>query len=99
MSIKEQYEFITHEVTERIVTDRTMYCDVCGKEIVKNASYWEVIMGCFDTAYDYHDYDDEPLDVCSDMCLMTKFFEFSDKSSKSDWDADYFEVERKINRG
>lgn len=95
MSIKEQYEFITHEVTERIVTDKTRYCDVCGKEIAKNNLYWEVSTGrynCFDY---YDDYDD---DVCSDLCLTTKFFEYINKSSKGDYDRDYFEVETQINR-
>lgn len=95
MSIKEQYEFITHEVTERIVTNMTMYCDVCGKVIAKNDSYWEVRTGHYDIGYGYNN---EYFDVCSDMCLTTKFFEYADKSSKSDWDTEYFEVETKINR-
>ena len=94
MSIKEQYEFITHEVTERVVTGKTMYCDVCGKEIAKNALYWEVATD-YDDAYDFHDYDQE--DVCSDTCLLTKFFEYVDSSSKNKHYYESFEVESKIN--
>ena len=98
MSIKEQYEFFTHEVTERVVTDRTMYCDVCGKEIAKNASYWEVSTGHYDCYDGCYDNDDGCFDVCSDMCLTAKFFEYTDKSSKSNYDTEYFEVETKVNR-
>ena len=56
----------------------------------------------FDT-FSHYDYgfneldDDECFDVCSDMCLMTKFFEYSNKSSKGDWDAEYFNVITKTN--
>lgn len=97
MSIKEQYEFITHEVAERIVTDKTMYCDVCGKVIAKNALYWEVNTYYYD--YNEVDYDaDACCDVCSDLCLTSKFFEYANKSSKGNYDRNYFEVETNINR-
>lgn len=97
MSVKEQYEFITHEVTERVVTDKTRYCDVCGKVIAKNALYWEVNTDCYDYNEGYCD-DDTFFDVCSDLCLTSKFFEYTNKSSKGNYDRNYFEVETNINR-
>lgn len=36
----------------------------------------------------------EHFDVCSEICLMSKFSEYLDESGKNDWNTKYFEVER-----
>lgn len=93
MSIKEHYEVMTHEVTEKVLVGKTLYCDVCGKEIGKRKGYWELITGHNDWGHDSCD-SIRRFDVCSQMCLMNKFVEYLDNSDIKSYNSEYFEVER-----
>lgn len=93
MSIKEHYEVMTHEVTEKVLVGKTLYCDVCKKEIAKRKGYWELTTGHNDWGNDSCE-SIEHFDVCSQMCLMHKFAEYLDESDKNDNNTKYFEVER-----
>lgn len=90
MSVKEHYEVITHEVTEKFLVGKTMYCDVCKKEICKGQYYWSVDTG---DDYDWIE-DDKHLDVCSDICLMMEFSDYMDDAGKDDGNTKYIKVQR-----
>lgn len=93
MSVKEHYEVMTHEVTEKVLVGKTMYCDVCKKEIEKGNGYWEVVTGHHDWGNDSCE-SIEDFDVCSDVCLMMKLGEYIDRSGKDEYNTEYIEVER-----
>lgn len=93
MSVKEHYEVITHEVTEKFLVGKSMYCDVCKKEIEKGKGYWAVTTG------NHNDWteDTEHFDVCSEICLMTQFAEYMDDSGNDEFNDNekYIEVEKR----
>lgn len=93
MSVKKHYEVITHEVTEKICIGEATYCDICKKEIDTNKGYWELTTGHHDWGNDSEE-SIEHFDVCSQMCLMSKFAEYLDESDADDDNTKYFEVER-----
>lgn len=92
MSVKEHYEVMTHEVTEKVLVGKTLYCDICKKEIKKGREYWEVTTGHHDWGNDSFE-SIEDFDVCSDVCLMMKFGEYIDRS-KDGYNTEYIEVKR-----
>lgn len=93
MSIKKHYEVMTHEVTESVLVGKTLYCDICKKEIEKGNGYWEVTTGHNDWGNDSRD-SIEHFDVCSDVCLMMKFGEYINRSNRNALNTEYIEVER-----
>ena len=93
MSIKKRYETVTHEVTEKVLVEETMYCDICNKVIQDKEAYWEVTTGHHDWGNDSMD-SIECFDVCSGTCLMHKFSEYIKKSGKNKWNTMYFDVRR-----
>ena len=42
MSVKKEYEYRTHTVTEKFLVKETMYCDVCNEVIDKDKQHWAV---------------------------------------------------------
>lgn len=93
MSVKQHYETMTHEVTERVLIGETMYCDICGKEIKKDTGYWNVTTGHHDWGNDSHE-SIEHFDVCSDSCLLMKFSGYINASYRDDFNTKYIEVEK-----
>ena len=93
MSIKKRYETVTHEVTEAVLVEETMYCDVCNKVIQDKDVYWEVTTGHNDWGNDNID-SMECFDVCSETCLTNKFSEYIKESRKNKWNTMYFDVRR-----
>ena len=93
MSVKEHYEVMTHEVTEKVLVGETLYCDVCKNKIEKGKGYWELTTGHNDWGNDSCE-SIEHFDVCSQICLMNKFAEYLDESDKTSYNSEYFEVER-----
>lgn len=93
MSVKEHYEVMTHEVTERVLVGKTLCCDICKKEIAKRKGYWTLVTGHNDWGNDSCE-SVEHFDVCSQICLMNKFAEYIDESDKDNNNTMYFEVER-----
>lgn len=93
MSVKQHYELITHEVTEKVLVGETVHCDVCKKEIETEKGYWEVTTGHHDWGNDSHE-SIEHFDVCSETCLTQKFAEYTKESGKDEYNTMYFEVER-----
>ena len=93
MSVKEHYEVMTHEVTEKVLVGTTRYCDVCKKEIEKGKGYWKLTTGHHDWGNDSCE-SIEHFDVCSQMCLTSKFAEYLDESDANDNNTKYFEVRR-----
>ena len=93
MSVKKQYEVITHTVTEKVCIGETTYCDICGKEIDTNKGYWEVTTGHHDWGNDSID-SIEHFDVCSEDCIMRKFSEYLEDSGSNNYNTMYFDVER-----
>ena len=92
MSIKRQYEVVTHEVTEEILIEATRYCDVCNKEIPKGTGYWEVVRGNYDRHYEEYN-EPESFDICSEFCLMNKRVEYINRSGDTN-ESEYIEIER-----
>ena len=93
MSIKKEYETITHTVTERICVKEITYCDVCNGVIDDNNGYWELTTGHHDWGNDSGD-SIENFDICSETCLREKFDEYVRESMKNNWNTMYFEVEK-----
>jgi hypothetical protein len=91
--LKMNFEEATHMVTEKIVTERTLTCDVCGKEIPHMEYYWEL--------FTYHnDWGNNScernFDICSKGCMDKKYEEYM-QSSGSGENTECFEVMRRIN--
>lgn len=93
MSVEKHYEVMEHVVVEKVCIGETTYCDVCKKMIDTNKGYWELTTGHHDWGNDSGD-SIENFDVCSEICLMSKFSEYLNESEKNDWNTMYFEVER-----
>lgn len=94
MSVKKEYETKTHTVTEKVLVKETRYCDVCGKEIEPNKSYWELTTHHNDWGNDsIESY--EHFDVCSSECLRKKFDEYVEDSGDDRYpNTMCFDVER-----
>ena len=93
MSVKKEYEVITHTVTEEVCIKETMHCDVCNVVIDTNKGCWELTTGHYDWGNDSID-SIEYLDICSEDCLREKFDEYIKESGKNSWNTMYFKVER-----
>lgn len=79
MSVKKEYETKTHTVTEKVLVKEARYCDVCGKEIANNVSYWHLTTHHNDWGNDsIESY--EYCDVCSKDCMRKKFEEYLEDS-------------------
>lgn len=70
MSVKKEYETITHTVTENVLVRETRYCDVCRKEIEEREAFWKfsIVYGWPQEAEDW-----EHKDICSDSCMREEF--------------------------
>lgn len=79
--IKKKYEVKEHVVTERVLVEEKMFCDICSKEIPKESEYWRVSTHHSDWGGDSYE-SFEKFDVCSAECLMTKFNEYAKESSE-----------------
>ena len=89
--IKEKFELKEHVVTERVLVERKLICDICGKEIKNGNGYWEVETHHNDWGNDsVESY--EHFDVCSIECLKKKFDEYCDDSNY-DYNTRQIEVE------
>lgn len=93
MSVKKEYEYRTHTVTEKILIKETMYCDVCSEVINKQGQHWEVTTGHHDWGNDSVD-SIENFDICSPSCLREKLNEYILRSGHNDYNSEYFEVKR-----
>ena len=93
MSIEKRYETMTHEVTEKVLVEEIMYCNICKKKIEKGSGYWDVTTGHYDWGNDSHE-SIEHFDICSENCLMIKLTEYSVDSGKDDYNTKYIEVEK-----
>ena len=91
--IEKKYEVKERVVTERVLIEEKMFCDICGKEIPKKSEYWRVSTHHSDWGNDSCE-SVEHFDVCSQICLMNKFAEYIDESDKDNNNTMYFEVER-----
>lgn len=90
--IKEKFEVKEHVVTERVLVGKTMFCDICNKEIEKGHGYWDVHTCHNDWGNDScesHEY----FDVCSIECLKVKFNEYAEESSNDDYNTMEIRVE------
>lgn len=93
MSVKKHYEVMAHEVIEKVCVGETMTCDVCKKEILKGSGYWNVTTGHNDWGRDSID-SIEHFDICSEICLMSKFSDYLDESGGDDYNTEYIKIER-----
>lgn len=94
MSVKKEYETKTHMVTEKILLKETRYCDICGKEIKDDKSYWKLTTYHTDWGNDNID-SYEYFDVCSEECLRQKFDEYiKDTGGEKTPNAMCFDVEK-----
>ncbi len=79
--VKERYETKERVVTERVLVEKTLICDICGKVIAPSAHHWRVTTHHSDWGNDSVE-SFECFDVCSTKCLKKKFDEYASESNR-----------------
>ena len=92
--IKEKYETKEHVVVDKVLVEKKLICDICGKEITNGSGYWDVTTHHHDWGNDSVE-SFECFDVCSIDCLKNKFDEYC-KCSNNEYNTMEFEVEHNV---
>lgn len=79
MALKQKFEIKEHVVTEQVLVEEKMVCDICGHEIKHRRGYWYVTTHHHDWGNDSCESYEE-FDVCSVECLKEKFNDYCDES-------------------
>lgn len=85
--IKEKFEERT--ITKKVCVEKTMICDVCGKEI--KGEYYEIRIGHNDWGNDSCD-SYEYKDICSSSCLNKEIEKYI-KRSNDGLNTEFIEIE------
>lgn len=79
MALKQKFETKEHLVTEQVLVEEKMICDICGHEIKRRRGYWYVTTHHHDWGNDSCESYEE-FDVCSVECLKEKFNDYCEES-------------------
>lgn len=80
--IDNKYEVQEHVVTEQVLVDRRLFCDVCHKEVAKGQGYFRCHTQHHEWGNDsYESY--EAFHICSSIeCLKVKIEEYAKDSQE-----------------
>lgn len=79
MTLKRKFETKEHVVTEQVLVEEKLICDICEHEIKRRRGYWHVTTHHSDWGNDSCESYEE-FDVCSVDCLKDKFNDYCEES-------------------